>query len=272
MGGTRVRIRKIRRLVLCFAASAMLLGAGCSSGVSFPDGPSRTPSPRPTPPLVTIPPQNLPSPEAEAPASFQAPTAEEMALIELFIDGFAKADVPFHMSADGVVHGLAGSGSADAGLSIDGDVVGQDFDGHVALAGMGKVRMRVVDGVGYGHLASGEWTVVPSYQQTQPLSPFVTVNASDVEYVGETKKGRPLHVLRVRKWVGGDVETVEMPDAEVVSSLFDIHITDGGIPVKATLDYTVLGRVAARETRLDYHIVYRFSDVGEAVTIEVPSL
>ncbi|HUS21077.1 MAG TPA: hypothetical protein VMZ66_03590 [Aeromicrobium sp.] len=95
---------------------------------------------------------------------------------------------------------------------------------------------------------------------------------SDVEDVGEARGGRSLHQLRVREWVGGAINSVGRNDAHVVSSVFDIHETDAGIPVKPTRKFTVVGRMAAAETRLHYNVVYRFSTVGDAITIKAPRL
>ncbi|HUR15683.1 MAG TPA: hypothetical protein VMZ33_00230 [Candidatus Limnocylindrales bacterium] len=69
----------------------------------------------------------------------------------------------------------------------------------------------------------------------------------------------------------GAINSVGRNDAHVLSRLRH-HETDAGMPESQPAKFTVVGRMAALETRLHYNVVYRFSNVGDATTIEAPRL
>ena len=270
VGDERSRATNSSRLRISVACASIFLIAGCSAGVTFPGGPSRTPSPRPTPPLVTIPPELTFAPPSGSAIPQRSPTAEEAEAIDAFIATAASSGSRFHVTADGNAVGQAAAETARLVIEVAGDVAGDDFDGHMAVGSLGRVRVKIVDGVGYGRLPDGKWMTAPDFEQTQPINPFQGLVATDVEYVGAARGNDRLTRLRVTKWVGGDVASTGVTDARLENNSLEVVVRRDGTPVEATLDFTIVGRLGARETRLVYHVEYEFSRFGDRIVIEAP--
>lgn len=245
----------------------MVLGA-CSGAIASPTPRrSASPTPLPTPTATPSPrPSNTPSP---TPAPSLARSGDEV--IALFRSEFGQAQPPFHLDTDVQVTGTVDGESGDLGLYIGGDVSGQDFSGQMSIAFEHTVLIILVDGAAYVR-QSQRWRQMAGFAQTQPLNPFGLLETDDLAYAGTaTIDGRPLHQLQTEKWIGGELQAEEFETIELESSLFDIYVDDEGIPVEARLDFTITGTTeSGGAARLNYFVVYRFSRVGEPVTITAP--
>jgi hypothetical protein len=223
--------------------------------------PSPTPAPSPSPPLSPSP---LPTPDAAA-----------RAIIERFVSDFIAKRPDFHVVGD--VEGAVSAGPQSYKLTatMDGDVSGDDFAGSMVLdAPLRGFAGDVViaDGDYYIKAAGGEgWLRSESFEQTQPINPFTKLRAGDLAYVGTVARaGRALHILRTTTWIGGQMEELDIPNATLERSLFDIYVGEDGIPVEARLDFVIAATVSDAPARLEYHVAYRISEVGEEVTITPP--
>lgn len=187
------------RVVLAFA---LLLITACTTA----PGPTGTPS-LPPPPTASpvLAPTTSPSPTAPPtlpPSPASAPAATPAAghpVIDLFLSDFAAVQPPFHVFSDIVGTVSAGTQELEIGLTVEGDISGQDFDGRVSGNLIGQTidtRVILVDGVAYNQSADGSWAQVGGFQQTQPLNPFSRLNAADLTYGGTVSRdGRTLHRL-----------------------------------------------------------------------------
>lgn len=258
----RLRLAALITLLAFFSSACSLLGAAPT-----PVRPSRRPS------AVVQYGNPSPAPASDAPTSPPAatPRGEHAEVIDAFLANFALRNPPFHVDSDIHASGSGGAEPINIRLRINGDTVGQDFDGEVSVPGKGSVRVRFVDGVGYARLPGTDWVVEDDFEQTQPLNPFGLLKPEDLEYVGQVQRGRrSLHKLRTSEWIGGDLRSVGLVDLELLSTVFDIYVGNKGLPVEAVLDFSISGRVSGRQATFEYHVVYRFSNIGDLVSIEAP--
>src|SRR5687768_845097 len=249
-------------------AGALL--AACGGGVVV------TPSPQPTP-AVTSRPTTAPltaAPPTPTPlvTPVPAPTGVAADVIDAFFSRFARENLPFHVETDVEFTGSTGSETENGSVTVNGDIDGENFDGEVILMGE-RVLVRFVDGVAYGKEADGDWITLPDFKQTQPLNPFGQLEPTEVTYVGPAERdGHSVHELGFDKWIGGELEAEGMSGIELLSNDFALFVTAKGVPVEAVLDFSISGRIAgyAQPVEFDYHVVYRFSKVGEPVDIRAP--
>lgn len=197
-------------------------------------------------------------------------------MIDRFLAGFAAEKPPFHVVSDITATITSGNEESELLITSEGDVSGEDFAGTVETDfGLGRIEIEVVivDGVSYTRVGEGPWQANDEFQQTQPLNPFEQLAPEDLEYVGSAMQGgEELHELRTETWIGGEIEAQNIPnsDLELDSSVFQIFVTDAGVPVEARLEFVVVGTSAGQRARLAYVVDYAFSDVGEPVEIEAP--
>jgi hypothetical protein len=266
-------------------ALAFVIAACTQAAPSSPPPATATPSASPsTLPAASTGPS--PSPDATAsaaPTATPGPTASPPVatssagdlVIAAFLANFAAAQPPFHLVSDIEGRFASGTRTGEITVAIEGDVAADDFAGtyHAELPDETQdADLVLLDGVAYLRRPDAEWEIVPGFRQTQPLNPFILLQPSDLTYQGEvTRTGTTLHQLRTTRWVGDDVVLEGVPDAALESSVFDIFVTDEGIPVAAELRFAVVGTtLTGEDARFEYTVLYEFSDVGEPVTIRAP--
>jgi hypothetical protein len=198
------------------------------------------------------------------------PSPEEAAVIAAFISNFGQEQPPFHLVSDVRMTGSAGGETKKIAMSISGDIDGQDFSGEISLSTAGSARIRFVDGVAYVRPPGQGWKIGEDFNQAQPLNPFSLLDAADLTYVGKAPARHGAHQLRTTEWIGGELKAAGLRNIELLSSVFDIYVDKDGIPVEAVLDFAIAARLPTADAHLDYHVVYRFSDVGDPVEIRAP--
>ena len=237
--------------VVLLVVLAATLTASCGSSTSV------TPTPgAPSTPTVTA-----------------SPTPSGQEVLKAFLGKFASEDVPLHVSFNATVE-VQGQRVPFAG---EVDAVGSDAAGTVTVPVQGQlttVEMVLVKGTAYGRAPGGQWGRIET-QQAQPINPFPRLRGGeDVKYVGMTQRaGRPLHHLRTTKWIGEDPSRVSgsgLQGAAIKDSRFDIFTESDGRPVEAVLVFTMTGRSGGKPVELKGDVTYRFSRVGERVTITPP--
>ena len=249
---------------------ALPLLASCVSVAVPTPTPSPTVAPTPTPSPTTSP-SPTPSP-APSPTPTRSPSQSGDQVIAAFLREFGVAQPPFHVETDIVGTGTVGPDDVRVQVFVGGDVVGENFDGQVQVRGEAPTEVMFVDGTAYGRQAGGEWISIPDYVQTQPLNPFSLLDESDLEYVGPDEiDGQMLHQLRTEKWIGDVLEAPGLKNLELESTVFDIFVDDGGLPVWAELVFTITGEtVVGLDARISYDAWYGFTNVGDDITIEPP--
>jgi hypothetical protein len=207
------------------------------------------------------------------PAVTASPTPSGDEVLQAFLAKFASEDVPLHVSfnANVEVQGqrIPFSGEVDA--------VGSDAAGTVTVPVQGQlttVEMVLIKGNAYGRAPGGQWGRL-QVQQTQPINPFPRLRSTgDLKYVGIAQRaGRPLHQLRTTRWIGEDPSRITgsgLEGAAIRDSRFDIFTESDGKPVEAALEFTMTGRSSGGPVELKGDVTYRFSRVGEKVTITPP--
>jgi hypothetical protein len=208
---------------------------------------------------------------ASTPAATATPSGQQV--IEAFLARYASEEVPFHVRFDANVE-VQGQRIPFSG---EVDAVGSDAAGTVTVPVQGQlttVEMVLVNGNAYGRVPGGQWGRL-QMQQTQPINPFPRLRAGgDLKYVGVAQRaGRPLHQLRTTKWIGEDPAKIAgtgLQGAAIRDSTFDIYTESDGRPVEAALDFTMTGKSSGKPIELKGDVTYRFSKVGEKVTITPP--
>ncbi len=209
---------------------------------------------------------------ASTPTATGTPSGQQV--IEAFLARYASEDVPFHVRFDASVE-VQGQRIPFSG---EVDAVGSDAAGTVTVPVQGgeltTVEMVLVKGKAYGRAPGGQWGRL-EVQQTQPINPFPRLRAGgDLKHIGVTQRaGRALHQLRTTKWIGEDPSKIAgsgLQGAAIKESRFDIFTESDGRPVEAALDFTMTGRSSGRPVELKGDVTYRFSKVGEKVTITPP--
>ncbi len=208
---------------------------------------------------------------ASDPAATATPSGR--AVVDAFLRKFASQDVPFHVTFNATVE-VEGQRIPFAG---DVDAVGSDAAGTVTVPVQGQmttVEMVLFKGNAYGRVPGGKWGRL-EVQQTQPINPFSRLRqGDDLRYSGMTERsGRQLHRLRTTKWIGEDPSKLSgsgLQRATIKNSTFDIFAESDGTPVEALLVFTMTGTSGGKAVELRGDVTYRFSNVGETVTITPP--
>ena len=206
-----------------------------------------------------------------APSSAPTTSASSAAnpVIEAFLASFAQTQPPFHLDCTVTINGSIGGNTEHAKLAMSGDVSDQNFSGEMRIEGK-RVVVRIVGGRGYARLPGGEWKIEPIHQ-TQPLNPMAGLVAADLEWVGKKALGgRRLDLLRTHKWIGNDPSR-RLRQCQGRLGELDLFVDADGLPVEATLDFIVSGKLYGDDARYSAHVVYKFSHVGEDVEIIAPT-
>lgn len=111
--------------------------------------------------------------------------------------------------------------------------------------------------------------------QLPKANPFARISTTtEVAYLGEEAGDHGVtHHLQVTKWLGGtDYDDLLVGIAIVdQDSTLDIWVTDGGIPLRATLTIGVVASDGEQQASIRTDATYTFSDWGNETPIQPPT-
>ena len=269
------------QLVAVVALAATM--AGCAAGVQQPPAASTLAAQRearasiarsaPTPSPVATPSATPSVPATQTPVS-----ASPSTVLKRFAARFGKARPDYHIACTAKGDVTSAVRAVHLEIGMEADVSGNDFSGTMSVTAAGftrKVEVVLVDGEFYARLAGSKWRDGSEFEQTEPVDPFTEDYTSDFEYRGTVvRDGRTLHDLYLEKWIGGDVgrqlRRKGIRQANISTSDFDVFVGDDGLPVSATLKFTITGRYEGQPVTVSYDVLYAFSNIGKPVTITAP--
>jgi hypothetical protein len=166
-------------------------------------------------------------------------------------------------------------------MDVSMKVAGQDVDGKIELS-QDRERYRadviVKDGIQYVRPAGEGWI-----RQAAPLgtftNPFVG-RTSTADWVGmervETvrRDGQLLHHLRLPDFDWQTMSSSLLDEnaggMEIKQLLFDIWVTDNGVPASANIAFDGTTRANGIEADFTFDLDYTFTKFGEPIVIEAP--
>jgi hypothetical protein len=204
-----------------------------------------------------------------------APTPDRKALIASFIELTKQPGLTFHLSFDSTIQASASAVDFDAEM----DIAGADQATTMTLvSGDEKVVMELVikKGVAYGRLAGGRWNKVSA--DDAPKDPLASIaRGVTLEYAGNERRDgdRLVHRLRSKDWLLNDIENLpglQGASLEVVSTRFDVLVSDEGVPEEAQFSARLAMDYEGRRILVTMKGTYTFSRFGEPITIKAPKV
>lgn len=182
-------------------------------------------------------------------------------------------DLPFHVAMSTTITG----GNEPIELDAEMDMVDGDSAGTVIFTEAGAriaLEMIVKGGATYARVPGAPWQLVPLKQQGI-LSPLTELGAlTGYEDLGlEERGGVSLRHLRTTEARRADLDAVIELFGDVAtirSSVIDLYLTEDGVPVEMTGTATMSLNQSGKSKQATLAFSYRFSQVGQALTIDAP--
>ncbi len=161
-------------------------------------------------------------------------------------------------------------------LESTSDIAGPAFETTTTLVVADeslRTQVIMVDGKTYVRLGTGGWRTVAGAADPRDVNPFAGLEPSDLRYLkAQSVGGRVLHRLRIEALPidPAKVATSRIEDVEVDLATFEVLVDDAGRPVLGYYDFTGSALIDGARQPITIDADYRFSKIGEPITIEPP--
>lgn len=262
--------RHARRASALTAIVLATLTVGCagpapSASSSATAAPTTAATARPT---ATPRPTSTPRPTA---TPLPTLSVDGASAIERFMDFAEATDIPYHMDIDLEVGVLGQS----VRMAMAFDAQGPDMAGTMRIAAGAErivTDVVVVDGRTFVRSADATWIEVPEASPVE--NPWDSLRLDLLTIEGqEVIDGVPHHHLQIDDpsvALTADVDQTVFSEVVIDRGLFDVYVTDDGLPTRSRV--TILGSAVVNGIRTQLEIVgvYSFSAIGTPVDIEPP--